>query len=187
MLEKDYKKIISCIRNKSFTWLDYFSLAKELNIILDVETSSNKQLARNIVIYIIDNWSSVPQELKKLYTDLVTKCGFYPYLEKEQEIFYLDNLRGEISKEFHKANYLKGNIYFHSAQQEVCNLLLNTESNLVISAPTSFGKSLLIEELVASNKYKNIVVIQPTLALLNETRNNLRKYEDKYKNLLSND
>lgn len=181
MLEKDYKKIISCVRNKSFTWLDYFSLAKELNIILDVETSFNKQLARNIVIYIIDNWSSVPQELKKLYTDLVTKCGFYPYLEKEQEIFYLDNLRGEISKEFHKANYLKGNIYFHSAQQEVCNLLLNTESNLVISAPTSFGKSLLIEELVASNKYKNIVVIQPTLALLNETRNNLRKYEDKYK------
>lgn len=181
MLEKDYKKIISCIRNKSFTWLDYFSLAKELNIILDVETSSNKQLARNIVIYIIDNWSSVPQKLKKLYTDLVTKCGFYPYLEKEQEIFYLDNLRGEISKEFHKANYIKGNIYFHSAQQEVCNLLLNTESNLVISAPTSFGKSLLIEELVASNKYKNIVVIQPTLALLNETRNNLRKYEDKYK------
>ena len=181
MLEKDYKNIISCIRNKSFTWLDYFSLAKELNIILDIKTSSNKQLARNIVIYIIDNWSSVPQELKKLYTDLVTKCGFYPYLEKEQEIFYLDNLRGEISKEFHKANYLKGNIYFHSAQQEVCNLLLNTESNLVISAPTSFGKSLLIEELVASNKYKNIVVIQPTLALLNETRNNLRKYEDKYK------
>ena len=181
MLEEDYNNIISQIRNKSFTWSDYFSLAKELNIILDTKDSFDKQLARNVVIYIIDNWISVPQELRKLYTDIVTKCGFYPYLEKEQEIFYLDNLRGEISKEFHKANYLKGNIYFHSAQQEVCDLLLNTESNLVISAPTSFGKSLLIEELVASNKYRNIVVIQPTLALLNETRNNLRKYEDKYK------
>lgn len=181
MLEEDYNNIISHIKNKSFSWLDYFSLAKELNVILDTEDSSDKQQARNIVIYIIDNWSSIPPELQKLYTDIITKCGFYPYLEKEQEIFYLDNLRGEISKEFHKANYLKGNIYFHSAQQEVCNLLLNTESNLVISAPTSFGKSLLIEELVASNKYNNIVVIQPTLALLNETRNNLRKYEDKYK------
>ncbi len=181
MFEEEYNNIINQIRNRSFTWSDYFSLAKELNLILDTENSSNKQLARNIVIYIIDNWISIPQELRKLYTDIVAKCGFFPYLEKEQENFYLDNLRGEILKEFHKANYLKGNIYFHSAQQEVCDLLLNTEANLVISAPTSFGKSLLIEELVASNKYKNIVVIQPTLALLNETRNNLRKYENQYK------
>lgn len=181
MFEEEYNNIINQIRNRSFTWSDYFSLAKSINLILDTEDSFNKQLARNIVIYIIDNWISIPQELQKLYTDIVSKCGFYPYLEKEQEKFYLDNLRGEISKEFHKANYLKGNIYFHSAQQEVCELLLNTEANLVISAPTSFGKSLLIEELVASNKYKNIVVIQPTLALLNETRNNLRKYEDQYK------
>ena len=181
MLAEEYNNIIKQIKNKSFTWYDYFSLAKDLNTILETEDSSEKQLARNIIIYIIDNWLNIPQELHKLYTDIVTKCGFYPYLEKEQENFYLDNLRGEISKEFHKANYIKGNIYFHSAQQEVCDLLLNTESNLVISAPTSFGKSLLIEELVASNKYKNIVVIQPTLALLNETRNNLRKYEDQYK------
>lgn len=181
MFEENYNKIISQIRNKSFSLSDYFSLAKDLNTVLDTKDSSEKQLVRNIVIYIIDNWINIPQELHKLYTDIITKCGFYPYLEKEQENFYFDNLRGEISKEFHKANYIKGNIYFHAAQQEVCNLLLNTESNLVISTPTSFGKSLLIEELVASCKYKNIVVIQPTLALLNETRNNLRKYENQYK------
>jgi replicative superfamily II helicase len=41
---------------------------------------------------------------------------------------------------------------------------------LSASAPTSFGKSLLIEEIVASKKYKNIIIIQPTLALLDETR-----------------
>jgi len=181
MFEEEYNNIINQIRNRSFTWSDYFSLAKELNFILDTEDSSNKQLARNVVIYIIANWIGIPQELRKLYTDIVAKCGFYPYLEKEQENFYLDNLREEISKEFHKASCLNGNIYFHSAQQEVCDLLLNTEANLVISAPTSFGKSLLIEELVASCKYRNIVVIQPTLALLNETRNNLRKYEEQYK------
>ena len=158
MFEEEYNNIINQIRNRSFTWSDYFSLAKELNFILDTEDSSNKQLARNVVIYIIDNWIGIPQELRKLYTDIVAKCGFYPYLEKEQENFYLDNLREEISKEFHKASCLNGNIYFHSAQQEVCDLLLNTEANLVISAPTSFGKSLLIEELVASCKYRNIVV-----------------------------
>ena len=91
MLEEDYNNIISQIKNKSFTWSDYFSLAKDINIILDTEDSFDKQLARNIVIYIIDNWISVPQELRKLYTDIITKCGFYPYLEKEQDFFYLDN------------------------------------------------------------------------------------------------
>ncbi|WP_416224429.1 hypothetical protein [Acinetobacter tandoii] len=48
----------------------------------------------------------------------------------------------------------------------------------MVSAPTSFGKSLLIEEIIASNKFKNIVTIQPTLALLDETRQKLKKYEN---------
>ena len=181
MIIDNYNDIIEKIQTKGLTWEGYFSLAKDINVVLDNGSELEKQLARNIVIYIIDNWINIPPEYCKLFTDIITKCGFYPYLEKEKDYFHLDNLKGEIQKEIHKAIHLKDNIYFHSAQKEVSDLLLNTENNLVISAPTSFGKSLLIEELIASDKYKNIVVIQPTLALLNETRNNLRKYEDKYK------
>jgi hypothetical protein len=39
----------------------------------------------------------------------------------------------------------------------------------------------LIEELVASQKFRNIVIIQPTLALLDETRLKLKKYNNIYK------
>jgi predicted GTPase len=39
----------------------------------------------------------------------------------------------------------------------------------------------LIEEMIASGKYKNIVVIQPTLALLDETRRKMKKYSSEYK------
>ncbi len=53
--------------------------------------------------------------------------------------------------------------------------------NVIVSAPTSFGKSLLIEEIVASNRFKNLVIIQPTLALLDETRHKLQKYSTDYK------
>ena len=56
MFEENYNKIISQIRNKSFSLSDYFSLAKDLNTVLDTKDSSEKQLVRNIVIYIIDNW-----------------------------------------------------------------------------------------------------------------------------------
>ncbi|MGS4443454.1 DEAD/DEAH box helicase [Enterobacter roggenkampii] len=59
--------------------------------------------------------------------------------------------------------------------------LINSEKNVIASAPTSFGKSLLIEEIVASKKYKNIIIIQPTLALLDETRKKISKYSNDYK------
>lgn len=39
----------------------------------------------------------------------------------------------------------------------------------------------MIEELVASQNYRNIVIIQPTLALLDETRIKLKKYNAAYK------
>src|SRR5690606_11887555 len=58
---------------------------------------------------------------------------------------------------------------------------LNTNKNVIVSAPTSFGKSLLVEEVIASKRYKNIVIIQPTLALLDETRRKLLKYRDSFK------
>nr|WP_304294477.1 DEAD/DEAH box helicase [Campylobacter gracilis] len=47
-----------------------------------------------------------------------------------------------------------------------------------MSAPTSFGKSLLIQEFVARKKYSNILIIQPTLALIDETRKKLQNYQD---------
>lgn len=56
---------------------------------------------------------------------------------------------------------------------------------MVVSAPTSFGKSLLIEEVIASKLYEQIVIIQPTLALLDETRKKLLKYKNWYKIIVS--
>ncbi|USG67337.1 DEAD/DEAH box helicase [Brevibacillus ruminantium] len=46
---------------------------------------------------------------------------------------------------------------------------------LVVSAPTSFGKSRIISEIITHNSYNNIAIILPTIALLNETYLSLRK------------
>ncbi|ELY2478151.1 DEAD/DEAH box helicase, partial [Cronobacter sakazakii] len=69
---------------------------------------------------------------------------------------------------------------FHDEQKYLIDLI-NSEKNVIASAPTSFGKSLLIEEIVASKKYQNIIIIQPTLALLDETRKKISKYHNYYK------
>jgi hypothetical protein len=53
-------------------------------------------------------------------------------------------------------------------------------ANVVLSASTSSGKSLVIDEIVASGKFGKIVVVVPTLALIDETRRRLlRRFGDR--------
>lgn len=63
-------------------------------------------------------------------------------------------------------------IVFHQKQAEVYVRLLAGE-NVVLSAPTSFGKSLLIDAMIATGKYSNVAVVVPTIALIDETRRRL--------------
>lgn len=59
--------------------------------------------------------------------------------------------------------------------------LLKGES-LAVSAPTSFGKSFVIDAFIAIKEPKNVVIIVPTIALADETRRRLfRKFSSKYK------
>ncbi len=73
-----------------------------------------------------------------------------------------------------------GGIIFHREQIEALNKLLSGE-NLILSAPTSFGKSLLIDALLASGKYQRVAIVLPTIALLDEFRRRLRRrFHDKF-------
>lgn len=150
-----------------------FSFAKQTSILL----RDDKEKGQKLIIYILDNWAKVPGETISLWTDLIESAGFYPYIQKEK--LKLDSLAGEVRKEYHLSENLDEK-YFHEEQKYLKNILEDGK-NLIVSAPTSFGKSLLIEEMVASKKFKNIVVIQPTLALLDETRKKLKKYQVDYK------
>lgn len=67
-----------------------------------------------------------------------------------------------------------GGITFHREQIAALNVLLSGQ-NLILSAPTSFGKSLLIDALIASGRYNRIAIVLPTIALLDEFRRRLRK------------
>ncbi len=173
------KEVISKIENKESISIDQsFSFAKITSVLL----RNNEDKGRKIIIYVLDNWVKFPDETIEIWTDIIESAGFYPYLEKlenEIENFKFNNLAGEIRKESHFSENLDGK-YFHE-EQKYLKKILDDGKNLIVSAPTSFGKSLLIEEIVASNKFKNIVIIQPTLALLDETRKKLKKYKEKYK------
>lgn len=159
--------------------IDSFDMAKQCSVFLNERISADN--GRKIIVHVLNNWFKIPVETHEMWTDLIEVAGFYPYLEKEKCNIKFSNLSGELRKELHFADDIINDkkIYFHEEQKEL-KTILESGKNLIVSAPTSFGKSLLIEDIVSNNRYKNIVVIQPTLALLDETRKKLKKYKNNY-------
>ncbi|KQR94238.1 helicase [Chryseobacterium sp. Leaf180] len=156
----------------SFNYEETFTLYKKCSeLIIEDEIT-----AQRLVVNILAEKNKFDTNLNLILTDLIEAVGFYPYLEKEN--LPLDSTDALIRQVYHHSDNL--NKFLHEDQKHLLSLL-NSDKNVIVSAPTSFGKSLLIEEFVASKRFKNIVIIQPTLALLDETRRKLKKYDENYK------
>ncbi|MEQ0545377.1 MULTISPECIES: DEAD/DEAH box helicase [Klebsiella] len=137
----------------------------------------DESVGRDLLIQLIENKDKYSRELDHVLADLIESAGFSPYLLKEG--LNISSSAQKIRFENNRSLNIEGKV-FHDEQKYLLDLI-NSNKNVIASAPTSFGKSLLIEEIVASMKYKNILIIQPTLALLDETRKKLSRYLDKYK------
>ena len=156
-----------------------FEYAKVCSIALASGDPTEYADAERIVIHMLNKWCSIPEETKPIWGDIAESVGFYPYIQRDASMTDNSTLSEEMRRIYHRSKYLP-NVYMHREQKELSDMIFS-DQNIIVSAPTSFGKSLLIEEVVASNKFKNIVIIQPTLALLDETRRKLQKYSELYK------
>ena len=108
-------------------------------------------------------------ELKPVIEALIQRAGLFPYQGERTGLS-----AGELlNLEFHSVEGME-DIILHSVQGRVYRALADG-ANVILSAPTSFGKSLLIDAMIASRRYNNIVVIVPTIALIDETRRRLAK------------
>ncbi len=107
---------------------------------------------------------------------LLRQIGLFPYLNPQTL-----SLADALAYEAHRPESMDNQIVFHRAQAHVYHLLLSGE-NVALSAPTSFGKSLVIDAIIATGKFRNIVIVVPTLALIDETRRRLtERFRKKYK------
>ena len=112
-----------------------------------------------------------------ILASLIQKSGLLPYLNSNHEVLSTSEL---LNYEVHAPEGLD-DIVLHSMQGKVYRALMDG-ANVILSAPTSFGKSLLIDAMIASKRYKCIVVIVPTIALIDETRRRLsRRFKSEYK------
>ena len=111
-----------------------------------------------------------------LLNALIREHGLFPYLDDPESLGMADRLAYEVHRPLGIDD-----LVFHAKQAEVYRLLADGR-NVVLSAPTSFGKSLIIDGILATGRYRTVVLIVPTVALIDETRRRLtRRFRGQYK------
>lgn len=94
------------------------------------------------------------------------------------------NFKNELYNIFNESKFDKNKV-LHPQQLEVLNLLLNGD-NVLLSAPTSFGKTFIALEFITRKDFNNVIFVVPTLALMNELSKKIQeKFSNKY-NVISN-
>lgn len=105
-----------------------------------------------------------------LHDALLSRIGLFPYL-REAELSGSDLFAYEAHRP--EGDFGEG-LVWHRKQAEAYAALMDGK-NVILSAPTSFGKSRVIDGLLASGDYSRVLVIVPTIALIDETRRRLAK------------
>ena len=134
-------------------------------------------VGREMVIRALEYYDAFGS-LDGLLDSLARQVGLFPYADPQKL-----STSDQLAYEFHRPLELEldsRDIVFHREQAEVYRGLMEGQS-YVLSAPTSFGKSLIIDALLAAGKFKNVVIIVPTISLIDETRRRLSRFKDRYK------
>ena len=116
-------------------------------------------------------------ELSPLCNSIIRQTGLYPYME-EQTCLFEDKLLLNCFKV--DAGY-KEEVVLHREQYLLLRKLLDGK-DIAVSAPTSFGKSFVIDSFIKLKRPSNVMIIVPTIALTDETRRRIyKKFSNDYK------
>lgn len=130
------------------------------------------QKVRERYIKILNNAENPKEKCKELNKELLA-LDLTVYLRDDMSfdsILYNSFAQSEIDE----------NISMHPEQVNIINIIKNNDAS-VISAPTSFGKTFCVFEYIVKYKPKNVVLIVPTLALVDEYRKKIiHKYRLKF-------
>lgn len=135
---------------------------------------SSEALEVAIRLLAAKNKGQIPLGCAEVVEYLAEECGLYQYVSKDNF-----NLITQSVIEAHSVK-LERKCYLHSKQMQALLKLLDGE-NLILSAPTSFGKSILVDAYISLKAPRTVVIILPTIALIDETRRRLKAtFQDQY-------
>ena len=154
---------------------DLFYKCSEIN---DYLIDGDEPKARDLLIQLLDYVGRNNIQYFPLLNSLIREVGLYPYMDvnsSEWEDAFVYNLfKADIGLNEEKV--------LHREQFRLLSSLL-AGKNIAVSAPTSFGKSFVIDAFIKLRKPRNVAIIVPTIALTDETRRRIYK-KFAYKNLI---
>jgi hypothetical protein len=135
-----------------------------------------EQEARSSLIEHLHGRSQSEEAYTPLLNHLLRRVGLYPYLQLDtamwQDRIVADVFRADVG--------LPEFATLHRDQSSLLSKLLKGQS-VAVSAPTSFGKSFVIDAFISITRPKSVLIIVPTLALMDEVRRRLhRKFGGSY-------
>ncbi|MDV3878889.1 hypothetical protein CMT91_03725 [Elizabethkingia anophelis] len=123
---------------------------------------------------IIVSYSNQYSDYKPLYDFAINK-GYIPiskFIENSQ-VEKTENHFFNLFFSSFKDNFKEKNFYISNGQKKLIEFSSQTDSNFVLVAPTSYGKSEIIVNKVYDNLDKKVGVIVPSKALLAQTKKRL--------------
>lgn len=135
--------------------------------------------ARKAAILLRERYEEFPNEANAdLLNAILLTVGLEPYtVERKSSLSFAEALQVEGNRvrldEHHE-------LILHQEQEQVY-LKLVSGSSVLLTAPTSFGKSALIDAFIRAKRPKCCVILVPTIALLDEVRRRLQGHVHDYK------
>lgn len=159
---------------------EIFEECAQINALIE---NSKKAEARSMVINLLDKLRRDGNEYTPLINHVIREVGLFPYIDPKTALW-----EDQVVVEAFKANVGdEAPVTLHSAQSHVLKRLLLGD-NIAVSAPTSFGKSFIVDAFIAIRQPENVVMIVPTIALADETRRRIEhKFSHKYKIITTTD
>lgn len=149
--------------------------ASTIDVLLAINTIVNKNNSewegRDLVIRALDKFNFFDADEQSLLLNMVRAVGLFPYITPHLCSMALSD---RLAYEVHRVEGVEEGMVFHHLQAHVFSLIMQGR-NVVLSASTSVGKSLVIDAVLAQRRFKKVVVIVPTIALIDETRRRLVK------------
>jgi hypothetical protein len=189
---KNNTEFISCFKKLIFNKKLSFEEAQYIltaSLIFFRYYNNDKRLKGyfNIAYYIILKYSLSQTDYRPLY-DISLQIGFYPISEfiiknnlLNEEYLHESIINHEIRTLYNNSNYIE-TVEQHNRSNEILGRIKNEDAAYI--APTSFGKSSIIREVIIQNNFSKIAIIVPTKSLITQTYSDIRNLDLNYKLIL---
>ena len=175
--------------------MSILQLLKEATRLINIAelTNDNKNRLKDILCYLSEWRNNHPTEfvqypqLEFVLYNASRKLRTFGYnrLNKfDNSIINSDNdliaFKDTTIDEFYKT---ESGFILDREQKDVLDTFENADGKLFLSAPTSFGKTFLLKEIIYKHyeNYNNIVIVLPTVALLIEVTEEIDDFNEKHR------